>query len=140
MKSIIIYIVLIDQIVNFQLQTVRCKLIYIYVYIVIYQQICCFHTLWAFWRSFKQMKKIFWGVWFYPGLWSKRDSHPCLLLTNFTIWTGRATILNVCVVYPNSMIYVPVQFKESMRFFKELSWVLALSVSLCPTPGHVTPI
>ena len=44
---------------------------------------------------------------FVRGKW---DCPPCLILNIFTIRTKWATTPNVCVIYPNSMIYLPVQF------------------------------
>ena len=77
------------------------------------------------------------GLSSYSELWGKWDSLPCLIVTVFTIWTKWATTLNVCVIYPNCMIYVPVQFLHCAQFFQELYWVLTLCVSLCPTLGHI---
>ena len=51
--------------------------IYIYIYLGIFHQaICCLHIPQSFCRSFKQMKKSFLSVSFYPGLRGKRDSTP----------------------------------------------------------------
>ena len=55
------------------------------------------------------------------------------MLTTFKILTGWAATPNACVIYPNSMIYHPVNWTHYAQFFQELHWVLELSVSLCPT-------
>ena len=55
------------------------------------------------------MKKSFLGVSFYPGLWGKWDSPPVPQITIFTLQIEWDTSPNVCVIYPNSMIYFPVQ-------------------------------
>ena len=54
--------------------------------------------------------KNFLGVLFYPILWAKWDSPPRFILNIFTIWSKWVTTPKVCVIYPNSMIYLPVQF------------------------------
>ena len=43
-------------------------------------------------------------------VWGRWDGPPYLILNIFTMWTKWATTPNVRVIYPNSMIYLPVQF------------------------------
>ena len=43
-------------------------------------------------------------------VWGKWDGPPFLILNIFTIWAKWARTTNVCVIYPNSMTYIPVQF------------------------------
>ena len=81
------------------------------VYKGIFQQaICCFHTPKTFSRNFKELEKDFLGVSFYTGLLGEWDSPHSLILNIFTIWTEWATTPNVCVIYPDNLIYLPVQF------------------------------
>ena len=56
------------------------------------------------------MKKIFLAVSFLLVLWGKWDSAPCLKQTIFTIKTEWDSTPDICGIYPNSMIYLPVKF------------------------------
>ena len=57
---------------------------------------------WKVWSSF-------WMSLFTPDYGQMRQS-PCFILNIFTIWTEWVTSPNACVIYPNSMIYLPVHF------------------------------
>ena len=55
------------------------------------------------------MKKSFLGVSFYLDCGANETVPPYLKLTIFTLQIEWDTSPNVCVIYPNSMIYFPVQ-------------------------------
>ena len=99
---------------------------------------CCFHTPKTFYRSFKELKISFLDVSFYPLLWGKVDSPPCFILKIFTTWSKWVITYNVCVIYPNRMIYPQYSFMHYAQFFQELYWVLTRSVSLCPVLRYLT--
>ena len=87
------------------------------------QAIYCFNTLYAFCRSFKQLKKSFFGCLILPGIVGQMRQTPCLILNIFRISTIWVTTLNVCV-YSNSMIYrlstvlciMPISFLSYIEF------------------------
>ena len=78
------------------------------------------------------MKKNFLGASFYLGLWGKWDSASCLKETIFRIQTEWDTTPNVCVIYPNSMIYLPVQFYALCPVF--LGVILSFSIKCLIIP------
>ena len=106
-----IYIVHIDQIYKLLLMFISKD---IYIYLCIYRHFSTSNVLFSYSLSilqkFKQLKKSFLEVSFYPVLWDKWDSVPCLILNIFTIWTKWVTTPSVCFIYSNNMIYHPVQF------------------------------
>ena len=53
----------------------------------------------------------------------------------FTIWTKWATTPTVCVIYPNSMIYLPVQF---YALYPVLSGVIMIFNTKCLIMPHTT--
>ena len=83
------------------------------------------------------MKKSFLGVSFYPGLWCKWGIPPSLILNIFTIWTEWAATPKVCIIYPDSMIYLPVQFHALCSV---LSRVLLSFNTKCLIMPHATLI
>ena len=107
----LIYIFLIDQIVNFLLCWFYWICICIYVYIGIFQQtICCFRTAEAFCRSFKEMKKSFLVSHFTPGC-GENETVPSALNKQFLQYNlSIIQLLMYVFFYHNNMIYLSVQF------------------------------
>ena len=68
-------------------------------------------------------------------VWGKWDVAPCLILNIFTIWTKWATTPNVCVIYPNSMIYLSVQF---YALCPVLSGIILIFNTNFPIMPHIT--
>ena len=68
-------------------------------------------------------------------MWDKWDGLPCLILNIFIIWNKWATTPNVCVIFPNSMIYLPVQFNALCRV---LSGVILIFNTKCLIMPHTT--
>ena len=79
--------------------------------------------------------KIFRGDIFYPRFGGKQESSACFTLTTFKILTGWATTPNVCVIYPNSMISLPVQLYALCTV---LSGVILSFRTKCLIMPHVT--
>ena len=130
----LIYIFLIDQIVNFLLCWFYWICICIYVYIGIFQQtICCFRTAEAFCRSFKEMKKSFLVSHFTPGC-GENETVPSALNKQFLQY-NLSVIQLLMYVFFIAKIWFTFQynFMRYAQFFQESYWILALSVSLCPT-------
>ena len=130
----LIYIFLIDQIVNFLLCWFYWMCICIYVYIGIFQQtICCFRTAEAFCRSFKEMKKSFLVSHFTPG-YGENETVPSALNKQFLQYNLSVIQLLMYVLFI-TIIWFTFQynFMRYAQFFQESYWILALSVSLCPT-------
>ena len=130
----LIYIFLIDQVVNFLLCWFYWMCICIYVYIGIFQQtICCFRTAEAFCRSFKEMKKSFLVSHFTPGC-GENETVPSALNKQFLQYNLSVIQLLMYVLFI-TIIWFTFQynFMRYTQFFQESYWILALSVSLCPT-------
>ena len=130
----LIYIFLIDQIVNFLLCWFYWICICIYVYIGIFQQtVCCFRTAEAFCRSFKEMKKSFLVSHFTPGC-GENETVPSALNKQFLQYNLSVIQLLMYVLFI-TIIWFTFQynFMRYAQFFQESYWILALSVSLCPT-------
>ena len=130
----LIYIFLIDQVVNFLLCWFYWMCICIYVYIGIFQQtICCFRTAEAFCRSFKEMKKSFLVSHFTPGC-GENETVPSALNKQFLQYNLSVIQLLMYVLFI-TIIWFTFQynFMRYAQFFQESYWILALSVSLCPT-------
>ena len=68
-------------------------------------------------------------------VWGKWDGAPCLILNIFTISTKWATTPTVCVIYPNSMIYLPVQF---YALYPVLSGIILIFNTKCLIMPHTT--
>ena len=130
----LIYIFLIDQVVNFLLCWFYWMCICIYVYIGIFQQtVCCFRTAEAFCRSFKEMKKSFLVSHFTPGC-GENETVPSALNKQFLQYNLSVIQLLMYVLFI-TIIWFTFQynFMRYAQFFQESYWILALSVSLCPT-------
>ena len=130
----LIYIFLIDQVVNFLLGWFYWMCICIYVYIGIFQQtVCCFRTAEAFCRSFKEMKKSFLVSHFTPGC-GENETVPSALNKQFLQYNLSVIQLLMYVLFI-TIIWFTFQynFMRYAQFFQESYWILALSVSLCPT-------
>ena len=130
----LIYIFLIDEIVNFLLGWFYWICICIYVYIGIFQQtICCFRTAEAFCRSFKEMEKSFLVSHFTPGC-GENETVPSALNKQFLQY-NLSVIQLLMYVFFITIIWFNFQynFMRYAQFFQESYWILALSISLCPT-------
>ena len=130
----LIYIFLIDQIVNFLLCWFYWICICIYVYIGIFQQtICCFRTVEAFCRSFKEMKKSFLVSHFTPGC-GENETVPSALNKQFLQYNLSVIQLLMYVLFITKIWFTfQYNFMRYAQFFQKSYWILALSVSLCPT-------
>ena len=82
------------------------------------------------------MKKRFLGVSFYPGLWGKWDSPPCLKQFLQYKLNGIQLLMYVLFI-PIVWFTFQYNFIHYAQFFQELYWILALSVSLCPALRYV---
>ena len=73
-------------------------------------------------------------IWWYSLLFcvGQMRRSPCLILNIFIIWTNWVATPNVCVLYSNSMIYLPAQFYALCLVFSGVKLIFNTKCIIMP--------